>query len=403
VDLQKEGVFIKKHIIFILSTYCAYIVYAFYFNGFGTNAKVMMEHYNITETQQGFILTMQSVGALIMGVYLGLHGERFNKIYVAALGILMLGASGIVIGIAPPYILLIFLVMVSGAGFSALDVMLNGMIPELFPNRKNTMLPILHAFFGSGAMISPILITTMVNPDIPATFTRPFMLIGALGVFVFLIFFITGKRTVPETVYADIAEIKKRVSDSPAEIFRTKTAWILLAAGFLYFTFQVGIISWLPTYCQEIGMDFDTSGRMLTAFFAGSLVMRFCGPLILKKMKVCNAYIFFSILSSAAITVAILATAPAVMMTLLVIGGFLQGSAVAFLFLMCAEAFPHRVASASSLVTIAVNLAAMTAPLWMGRIAEFTGFRLPLLLVCASMFLSVLLVMMVRKTVDPQK
>jgi len=224
MELQKEGLLTKKHIVFIALMYCTYIVYAFYFNGFGTNAPVMMEFYRITAAQQGFIFTMQSIGAFVMAVYLALHGERFNKINMLAVGVLAFGLASAAVGFAPPYAALAMLVVAAGAGYSMVDIMVNSMIPELYPKQKNTLLPMAHAFFGTGAMVTPILVTTLVNPDIPFSFTRPFLLIGSFGVSLSLIFFLVSRRIIPETAYADMQAVKKRVSGNPAEIFKTKTA-----------------------------------------------------------------------------------------------------------------------------------------------------------------------------------
>ena len=395
--MQKKNILKKKHIAFIALAYCAYIVYAFYFNGFGTNAPAMMRYYHLTSARQGLIFTMQSIGGLFTSVYLALRGERYNKINVIAAGTLMVGATSLAAGFALPYTALILLVIAGGAGYTSMDVMVNSLIPELYPEQKNTLLPMAHAFFGTGAMTAPLLVTTLVNPDVPASFTRPFLLIGALGLGVSLVFWIVSRRVIPETPYADMDAVRKRVSDNPAEIFKTKKAWLFLIAGVLYFSFQIGIVSWLPSYCREIGFEFGASGAMLTAFFVGSLVMRFCGPLILKKLTARKAYVLFGLLSVAAATAALLTVRPAAMMALFAVSGFMQGSCVAFLVLMATEAFPNRVASASSLIFIAATAAAMTAPLWMGGLAEYTGFRVPLLLVGALMVVSVILVMRIGR------
>lgn len=387
----------KKHIALILLIYCGYIVYAFYYNGFGTNASAMMDFYQLTSARQGFIFTMQSVGGLFMSVFLALRGERYNKINVFTVGTLLVGATSLVVGFALPYAALILLVVASGAGYASMDVMANSLIPELYPKRKNTLLPVAHAFYGTGAMLAPLLVTALVNPDAPSSFARPFLLIGALGLVLLPVLWIVGRRVIPETPYAHMDAVQKRVSDNPAEIFKTKKAWMFLLAGILYFSFQIGIISWLPTYCKDIGLDFAASGAMLTAFFIGSLVMRFCGPLILRLLTARKAYILFGLLSVAASTAALLLTQPAAMMILFAMCGFMQGSCVAFLVLMSTEAFPQRVASASSIPFIAANAAAMTAPLWMGGVAEYTGFRIPLLLVGALMVVSVRLVQQVGK------
>ena len=387
----------KKHILFILATFCGYIVYALYFTGFGANAPVMMKHYSITSAEQGFILTMQSTGALVMAVFLAFFGERLNKIFCSGLGVFLAGFACIAIGFTPSYIVLLLLVAAAGASFTSLDVMSNSMISEVYPKQKSTIIPLLQAFFGTGAIISPILVATLVNPDIPSTYTRPFLLAGLLAIAVATIFCIMGRRILPETPYADMETVKKRTSENPAEIFKDRKAWIILIAGFLYFSFSSGILSWLPSYYLEVGMDFRTSGSMLTTFFTGSLVMRFCGPFILKKITVYKAYILSSLFSTVAIFAALLVSNMIVLIPLLVIGGFMQGSCVAFLFLMAVDAFPHRSASASSLVVIALNIGAMTAPLWMGFLAEFTGYRVPLLLGCLLLPISVVFVFMIQK------
>ena len=387
----------RKHILFILSTFCGYILYAFFRGVFGTNAPVMMEHFDITSAEQGFIITMHSIGALVLAVYLALQGERLNKIRLTGVGIFFAGLSGAAIGFSPPYTLLLLLVLIAGAGYAILDIMSNSIVSELYPKQKSTIIPLLQGFFGTGSILAPIIVTTLVNPDIPGSYVRPFLLVGIAAIIVAVCYRITGENILSETPYADMDSIKKRVSENPAEIFKDKRAWFLLTAGFLYFSYLIGLVSWLPSYFIEIGMDFGTAGRLLTAFLIGQLLMRFGGALVLKWISAYKAYIILSSLSAAAIFAALLTPSITAMIPLLFIGGFMQGSCSAFLFLMAVEAFPQRTASASSLIIISVNTGSMTAPLWMGFVAEHTGYWLPLLLTCFLMALSVVFVSLNKK------
>ena len=386
----------KRHKVLILLGFIGFVLYALYLNGFGANAPVMMDFYNIDAANQGFILTMQSVGALIALIYVALHGERHNKINAFFFGMMLFGIGNVLFGFAPPYIVLIILVMMCGAGGAGADAMINGIISELFPTRKNTLLPLLHAFFGLGAMFTPIFVTVLVNPNIPSTFTRPFLIIGALTVCFSIVLFIATRSLISETPYADMTTIRKRVSQNPAEIFKSAKAWLFLLAGTLHFSFAMGLINWLPTYCLEIGIDFNTSGTILTMFFVGALIMRFCGPLILKKIKARTFYIISTLLAAFLTAIALLVNDITVMIILLVCGGFMQGSNVALLVLMCTSVFPQRLASASSLPFMAASIATMTAPLWMGAIAEHVGFQIPLLMVCALLALSVIPIIIIK-------
>ena len=386
----------KRHISLIALGFLGFIIYSLYLNGFGTNAPVMMRFYEIDAAQQGFILTMQAFGSLAALIFIALHGERYNKINAFFLGMMLFGVGSITLGLAPPYFALIFLIMLCGVGLSTADAMMNGIIPELFPKQKNTLLPLLHAFFGLGAMCAPIFFTVLVNPNVPSTFTRPFLLIGALLISFSIVFVILTRRLIPETPYADMTAMRKRVAKNPAEIFKSAKAWLFLLAGTLHFSFATGIISWLPTYCQEIGIDFNTSGTILTMFFVGSLVMRFCGPLILKKINPHTFYIIFTLIAASLATAALLVNNVTIMIVLLVCSGFMQGSNVALLVLMCTSAFPQRIASASAVPFMAASISSMTAPLWMGAIAEQIGFQIPLLMICAMLALSVVPILLTK-------
>jgi fucose permease len=372
-----------------------YVIFAIYFNWFGTTASVMMAYYNITSAQQGLIFTVQSVGGLIMAVFFAFQGERFNKINMISAAIFTVGGTALAVALAPPYAVLLLLVVAGGAGCSTIDVMMNSMIPELYPKQKNTLLPVAHGFFGTGALTAPLLITALVDPAAPRSFTRPFVWIGVIGVCVFAAFLIFSRRILSDTPYSDKFILKRHTPDKPAEIFTYKKAWMFLAAGFTYFSFQIGIMSWLPTYCEEVGMSFSTSGAVLTAFFVGSLLMRFSGPLILKKLKACDMFILFGLLSAAVVSAALFF--PSAIMPLIAAGGFMQGSCVALLVLMATDAFPNRIASASSLTFISANAASMTAPFWMGSLAQVTGFRIPLLIACGLLVCSVALITRITK------
>ena len=386
--MTKKGL-CKRHIAFIIFSYIAYFLYASYLNSFGVIASVMMEFYQITSAQQGLVLTIQSTGALAILIYFAMYGELHNKIKIFIAGMLLLGVGSLAVGLTPPYYTtLIIAVLFAGIGFSAADVMINAIVQELFSKHRNTLIPLLQAFFGVGAMTAPMIITAMVNPHISSSFGRPFLLFGILAITTTLVGAIISKRIIPETRYADMETVKKSVPHSPADIFKSRKAWIIISASFLYFSFQVGLMSWLPTHCYEIGMDFTTAGNMLTAFFVGSLIMRFCSPLILRRLSALKSYVLFTLLSALFITVALFMSEPNIIMILIVIGGFMQGGCVSFLVLMAIDAFPNTGAKASALVFISANAASMTAPLWIGALAGFIGFQIPLIIVCGLLALS---------------
>ena len=240
--------------LFAVISFCAFIVYAFYVNSFGTNAGLMMDFFQTTESRQGFVITIQSIGGIITAIWLSLFGERYNKIRVIAICLALLAAGSILIGSIPSmsygsggYFLLLLFVILAGVGYTGIDVMMNGVITEIYPNNKNTLLPTAHAFFSSGAMAAPFFVTAIVTQRNLPPLHYPFSHRNndsnrICGIF------ILGQRIMPTTPYTNLHKIRSRVSENPAEIFKSKKAWLLLIACGLYFSFQSGLSIWMPTY-----------------------------------------------------------------------------------------------------------------------------------------------------------
>ena len=67
-----------KRILPLLAVLCfaLFLLYGVYFNAFGANAESMMAFFGITESRQGFVMTIQSLGGIVMTVLLGLFGEQ---------------------------------------------------------------------------------------------------------------------------------------------------------------------------------------------------------------------------------------------------------------------------------------------------------------------------------------
>ena len=94
-----------KRILPLLAVLCfaLFLLYGVYFNAFGANAESMMAFFGITESRQGFVMTIQSLGGIVMTVLLGLFGERLHKLYGLLAGAVLVGVAGVTIGTMPLY------------------------------------------------------------------------------------------------------------------------------------------------------------------------------------------------------------------------------------------------------------------------------------------------------------
>ena len=216
----------------LILCFAAFTLYGMYYNGFGTNAEATMAYFGIDEVKNGAIMTVQAVGCMAITILLGLYGERLNKIYALGAGLLLLGAAGVLIGLMPQfmavgsYALMLGFSLIAGVGYISIDLLMNSVIADVYKERKNGVLPYVHAFYGAGAMIAPVFVTALVSLERPESFARPYLILGLLSLTCAALMLLTGKRMKPQTPYADMEEIRGRARQNPAEIFKESRAWL---------------------------------------------------------------------------------------------------------------------------------------------------------------------------------
>jgi fucose permease len=364
---------------FIAALFLAFICYAFFTVLLGSQAPLMMQFYGINEAQQGFITTILSVGGIFAAVICALFGESFKKLNALGWGLAVLALATFLIALAPPYSIVVICALFAGIAYTFIDIMVNSTITQYFSSDSKKLLPMAHMFFGVGAMAGPYLMVAIVNPDLPRSFTLPYLLVGLLTAAVFVLYALSARRVSNAVRSASPAKQKSR----PTEVFRTGKFWVILAAGVLFCCFTTGIVAWFPTYFnQSKGFSLEMSGLMLTLFFAGSLVMRFLGPFFFSKIRPQKIFITFSILSVAFMLLALSSSGfvPIVLFTVLS-GAFQALNMPALIFIGCAL-FPNRHASASSIAIFSYNIGGIIAPLLLGTIADNIGFQIPMVLSC---------------------
>jgi len=376
------GKFSGREKLLLGTFFSAWIIYAIFASLYGSEASVMMNFFGLSSTEQGFLTTIQCIGGLGVALMCVFIGERMNKLRMIAIGIALLFAGSLATAFGVNYIQIILFALIAGIGYTFMDIMENASVVDIFPNRTKTVLPMLHMNYGIGAMIGPFFATAVVDPNTPSSFGRPFLFVAVASMVVFVFLLIASRRM--GTQNRQPAAPKKE-TQNPGSIFKYPSAWVMIAAGVLYFSFQRGIMTWYPSYLYEdIRTTFAFSGLATTLFFVGSLACRIVSPALFNRFNILKMTILMTVLCAVCM-VASIAVAPAFItlaVALAIAAGILQGAFVAaFVFLIC-DMFPGKSAAASGMVMIAINLGGITSPLWMGSMKDqLGGYTIPLYIV----------------------
>ena len=137
---------------------------------YGPAVPALRDRFGISDGEVGLALSAHFVGALI-GV-LGTPALRrrvSNRTFLAAALVAMI-AGGLLFAAAPTWPFALAAAMIGGLGFGWIDVGVNEMFLEAYGSDSTGMLNALHATFGIGAVLAPLLIGVLPFGWYPAAF-----------------------------------------------------------------------------------------------------------------------------------------------------------------------------------------------------------------------------------------
>lgn len=392
--------------IFCCFIYCSCAIFV---NAFGIASPELQTFLGTSETQQGLIVTFQSIGGMASAIFLALFGDRFRKektITVGTLALLLASLGTATLAwffrgsdsMKNAYYVLFFFLTIGGLGNSTIDLTMNSLVSELYRNSKGTHISIIHVFYGVGAMLVAFLFMTPIRLWNGAPgFSTGYALIS-LGCFLCLVGYLLARRRIKSEIQTILLIKPQKL---PWEVFKSGRAWVLMVIGFSYTAFQYGLTSWLSAYNMEhIALSSRISGYLISAYFLLTLCMRLLCPKIMAWLGTVRYFTIFGFLASVSLLAAFCMNDTVPYAILLLLGGFLQGGLVPCFMVIASDAFPERQSSAASFFLIAFNLAGLLIPVLMGAIIEHISFQAAMIFISMCLFVSTQILLFSHKYIN---
>ena len=367
-----------------------YCLSAVFINTFGQVSPDMMQILHSTRDTQSLILTWQAIGGLFCSIFLSVFGESLPKyltLIVAAL-LMSLGCFGASFfsGQSDPYAFIFFFLMVANIGYTAIDLTMNSYVTETYSDDKSTRLPVIHTFYGIGAILTPLVYLILKRIFAAKSYISMYLLLGICGTLLILGLFSRNRDRGNGIVRSSTSR-----SDL-LQLFGSSRFWLLLLAAVLYTVFQCGISAWLPD-CNLSARSFspDASGLLVVSFFSGALIMRILSTRILREISLSTYYCVCGILSGVSLLLGVLSSSDLIYAILVALAGFFQGGMVPTFMIIASDAFPERPSSSSSIFITAVCIANLIAP-YFSRIIETRSHMTLLSLIAVSLILSAIII-----------
>jgi fucose permease len=232
--------------------------------GAGVLLPTQINDYGIDKTTIGAVFVASSLGYLVSAAANGALIHRLGvRLYLVGGAVAMLAAS-VAIGLRPSFALYVALQAAFGFGVGALEAGLNAYLSTL--DRATPLLNSLHAFFGVGALLGPVVAATMLSRGY--SWTAFFGLIAVL-----VAPLLVGLLTLyPRSATGEASAAPPRFSAA----VRHRAVWLGGLFLALYVGLEISVGNWSFSFLTEDrGLGVVLAGWTVSGYWIGLTAGRF--------------------------------------------------------------------------------------------------------------------------------
>jgi fucose permease len=218
-------------------------------------------HYQIDNATVSFIFLASSSGYLLASLNNGLLVEKLGNRRFLLLGTLVFVLCACTYSLMPPFPVLLIAALFLGSAVAVLDAGLNSYFASL-PN-NTTLLNYLHAFYGSGAWLGPVVASSLLA--LHWGWNTVYMVWGSIALLVML-GFATIFKEAPVSQQVEV----QREGNIFLETLKLRVVWIAALFLLFYTGSEVSTGSWTYSFLTEAQHNVPLlAGWMVSGFWLG--------------------------------------------------------------------------------------------------------------------------------------
>ncbi|CCE84088.1 Piso0_004691 [Millerozyma farinosa CBS 7064] len=296
----------------ILTAYVVFILFGLVEQTVGTLIPKFQEFYGVDDVETSLVFLASFTGYFSMALLNNFMHNSFGLKGVTVLGVSSMTLAYLIISFKPPYFIFVLCYILSGIGFGSLDACLNTWMGSL--TDSNQLLGILHGCYGIGCMISPPMITGLLERKKGAwTWNEYYELLAIIGSFCLVLSIICFRRETPKKYKymsikrgKDLAEDKDLsmndteesipmsslerdesntetspeeestdINETASSALKSRLIWFLSLILFLYVGGEVAFGQWLVSFMIRIkNAKYKSASYIATSFWTGLTVGR---------------------------------------------------------------------------------------------------------------------------------
>jgi fucose permease len=270
----------RQNLITIGLAYLGFLSLGMYAGLLGLAWPSMQADYNLSLADQGALLLASTITSLIFSFYSGALAYRFGVGRMLVAGNAAIAVSLFIIALTHSWPLLIFVMLIIGAGSGAIDAGINAYAAQHFSERVMNWL---HASFGIGVTLTPLMMTAIFSAQL--SWRVGYGITGVVMGITAILYLLTQSRwrsTV--VVHADSGQPVKRIS--MGQTLRLPIVWIGIAMLFLVAGLESTPGNWMFTvFTKGRGIAEVVAAQWVSVYWASFTVGRIFFGFIISRVN----------------------------------------------------------------------------------------------------------------------
>lgn len=231
----------------------------------------LQAQYGVNKATIGLLFFSSILGYLIASFNSGPLVDKLGIRRFLLLGVSCFGVGALVLSTIPPFLVALCMLLPLGFGGAILDAGLNAFIAKL--PRNTTLLNYLHAFYGTGALLGPILASTILAVGLKWNYVY-ITWIGFTAI-LFVAVMVAFQRRIAPTQETE----KSTERNVLASALKTRVVWVAALFLLFYVGTEVSLGSWSYSFLleQRHGLPL-ISGWIVSGYWIGLTLGRIVLP-----------------------------------------------------------------------------------------------------------------------------
>lgn len=333
-----------------------------------------IDYYGLQSSAQGLTSAFQSIGGIVALLLIGILIGRIQKSTLIMVTAIVVPIIFLTLGSKPPFAVLLGSYAVYGAAFGFEDSINSSLMVDLYQNRSAVYMNLLHAIYGIGGLVGPILLSSLLLAGLE--WNQTLFVIAGLAFLGFIVYAVCSAPIMRSKAQFSKPAARVRWSDVRSFMTQKRKRYLLLAA-FLYGAHQIGITNWSTRYISEFLGTPQYGALALSLYWIGATASRLIAPRFgIARSKV---VVFGFVATTLIIGVGLASGSGFVMMLCCGLAGIVEGAVLPMLLDMSCSWQLENTSLGSTMVIFVLYIGFILIPPVIGALAALAGITVGML------------------------